>query len=65
MTNLELFDNGDTRPSNHTIFLENDDQITNFKAENYFETEKNIMDNPSNRLKKGQLKQVTVLNTFK
>jgi len=51
-------DHGSNNESTHKIFFENVEECLNFDAAEYFETEKQLLKNKTNRLRKSQLEKI-------
>ncbi len=51
-------DHGANSGSTHQIFFDNEDDCANFEASEYFETEKQLLKNKTNRLRTSQLQKV-------
>ena len=60
-TNLELFDTGKNKSFNHTIFVDHEEDVTEFNPKTYFETDERLIENTSNRMKKDQLQNIRVI----
>jgi len=61
LANLELFDFSEKKinclrnTSTHSIFFDKEEELVNFKPEEYFETEQTFLKNKTNRIKKSQM----------
>jgi len=60
ISNLNMYDTGETKESIHTIFVDNAEEAANFKPEEYFETNSQLIKNTSNRLKNSQISEMKV-----
>jgi U3 small nucleolar RNA-associated protein 11 len=58
MMDLQLMDHGGNSESTHQIFFDSVDECANFKAEKYFDTDKSLLKNKTNRIKTSQLEKI-------
>ena len=60
IANLNMFDTGETKESVHTLFMDNEEEVANFKPAEYFDTNESLVKNTSNRLKNHQISEMKV-----